>query len=108
MTLIVIPTFSNRWVKKSPSSPKTTRLENGSLARRAMRSRIRKNVMKSTSAAITPMKPSSSPPQKKSNGGFRPGKNRDPLLGSVEEAVPDPPARADGHLRLDRLVAGVD
>src|ERR1043166_6052158 len=35
-------------------------------------------------------------------------KEREPLLGPVEEAVPEPAARADRHLRLDRLVAGVD
>ncbi len=95
----VIPTFSTMWVNSMPAIPNTHRLENASVARRAIRSSMRVRTANSASAMTTPRNPSSSPTTGKMKSVCWAGRNArrfwGPWVNPLPRKPPDPMAIFD-------------
>src|SRR5207244_1229805 len=89
--LIVMPTFSTMCVKKRPAMPKTHRLENGSVARRATRSNPKRSHANRHSATSTPTNPSSSPTTEKMKSVCCAGRKASRFCVSSVEPFPSRP-----------------
>ncbi len=102
----VIPTFSNMWVKNSPEDAEHHQAAEGIGRPPGDPEQGEEEHEEEGERDEDPDEAQLLPDDREDEVGVLLRQERQPLLGPCGVSGPEPPAGADGHLRLDRLVAG--